>query len=84
MINSIYQLFQNLEKMNIPDRYNISFTFIRCSDPGRTSNVKVCVIDSETGEKYCWLTPTKEIEIAKMDFIKDHIEAMIEQFEEDE
>lgn len=84
MGNSIYQLYLNLEKMKIPDRYFVDFRFYQNSEPGRTSNIKITVTNKETFEHFSWLVTTKELSEAKMDFIQDHIEAMIDAMEDDE
>lgn len=78
MTNSIYQLFMNLKKMDIPDRYWVHLEF-----RGKFDMVVISVYDSDKGKKTAWAFSLKELESMKLDFVKDHIEAMIEHLEND-
>ena len=84
MGNSVYKLYSELEKVGIPDRFEVLFGFHRSSELGRTGWITITVREIETGYKMNWVVSPKELETAKMDFIKDHIEAMIERIWEDE
>lgn len=78
MTNSIYQLFTNLKKMDIPDRYWVHLEF-----RGKFDIVVLSVYDSNEGKKISWAFSLKELEAMKLDFIKDNIEAMIDHLQND-
>lgn len=84
MGNSVYKLYSELEKISIPDDFEVSFGFHKSSNLGRTGWIKITVRELSTGYKMNWVVSPKELENAKMDFVKDHIEAMIESIWEDE
>jgi len=84
MSNSIYKLYENLNFMDISDKYEILFRFNNTKDLGRTGFITITVQSKDTFERVSWVVSPKELEKTKMDVVKDHIEAMIESLEEDE
>lgn len=84
MGNSVYKLYSELKKVGIPDGFEVSFGFHNSSELGKTGWIKITVREIATDEKLSWTVSPKELSESKMDFIKDHIEAMIEQIWEDE
>lgn len=84
MSNSIYRLYENLNFMDISDKYEILFRFHNTKDLGRTGYITITVQSKDTSERVSWVVSPKELEKTKMDVVKDHIEAMIESLEEDE
>lgn len=84
MGNSVYKLYSELEKIAIPDDFEVSFGFHKSSTLGRTGWITITVTELSTGYKMRWVVSPKELSEAKMDFVKDHIEAMIEKIWEDE
>ena len=84
MGNSVYKLYSELEKIHVPDGFEVSFGFRKASELGKTGCIKITVTELATGYKMCWAVSPKELESAKMDFVKDNIEALIEKIWEDE
>ena len=84
MSNSVYKLYTELEKVRIPDGFEVSFGFHKSSELGKSGWIRITVTETATGEKLAWVVSPKELENAKMDFVKDHIEALIDQLWEDE
>jgi len=78
MTNSIYKLFMNLKKMDIPDRYWINFDF-----RGEFDYVVISVYDTKEGKKISWSFSLNELEHMQLDFIKDNIESMIDHLQND-
>lgn len=84
MGNSVYKLYSELEKVGIPDGFEVSFGFHHSHELGKTGWIKITVTELATGVKFNWVVSPKELADAKMDFVRDHIEAMIERIWEDE
>lgn len=75
MATSLYKLYQEFEKMEIPKGYKVLFEF---DDKARII-IRVSHIDSMLA--YAWAITPKELEMYKLDFVKEHIHAMIDEIE---
>ena len=82
MTNCLYKLYEELGKIGVPDRYAVSFEFSRNNAIGRTGFIVIEVRDNETGYKTKWSVAPTELENCKLDYIADHIWAMIENMED--
>lgn len=75
MATSLYKLYQEFEKMDIPKGYKVTFEF---DDKARII-IRVSNIDSLLA--FAWAVTPKELELYKLDFVKEHIHAMVEEIE---
>lgn len=76
MATSLYKLYQEFSKMDIPGGYKVSFEFY---DKDRII-IRVSHRDSML-LTYTWAVTPKELEMYKLDFVKEHIHAMIDEIE---
>ena len=83
MSSCLYKLYSELEDVVIPAGYEVSFSF-RQEGIGRTGCIKIRVTDIRSGKFTGWCVTPKELERARLDFIKDYIQSMIEELEETE
>lgn len=83
MANCLYKLYEELGKIGVPDRYTVSFEFSKKNAIGRTGFIIIEVRDNETGYKTKWAVSPNELEENKLDYIADHIWAMIENMEDE-
>jgi len=79
MSNILYKLFNELDKLGIPDRYMISFTRVRTGRMSSQNYIRISVTDTETCASTKWMLSMQELETTKIDFVKDNIECMIDQ-----
>lgn len=73
MATSLYNLFIELGKMDIPDGYTVSFTF----NNGPREAIRLSVTGPDDIYATSWSVSKKELESNKLDFIKDNIDGMI-------
>lgn len=76
MANSLYKLLVEFDKMDISDGYIVSF------DLGKKDTVILRVHCEDHPYRTSWAVSRKELELCKLDFIKENIEAMIDSLEE--
>lgn len=75
MATSLYKLYQEFSKMDIPGGYKVSFEF----DDRARIIIRVSHYDSML--TYAWAITPKELEAYKLDFVREHIHAMIDEIE---
>ena len=78
MTNILYTLLLEIEKMEIQKNYIVSFIFN--DSPKDTIKLKMQTSDGRFATS--WVISKKEIELIKLDFIRDHILAMIDHLDE--
>lgn len=75
MATSLYKLYQEFAKMEVPSGYKVIFEF----DDKERIILRVAHLDSDL--RYSWAITPKELEAYKLDFVREHIHAMIEEIE---
>lgn len=83
MSSCLYKLYSELDNVFIPENFEVSFTFNK-GRLGKSGYIRIVVLDKDTDAKITWVVAPKELERCKLDFIRDHIEAMIDSLREDE
>lgn len=73
MATSLYNLFIELGKMDIPDGYTVSFIF----NGGPKESIKLAVTGPDDIYTTTWSVSKKELESRKLDFIRDNIDEMV-------
>ena len=82
--NSLYRLYTAVSQIYIPKGFEIRFGFTYPDEQGKTGCIKITVTELDTGSRMSWVVSPTEIENCKMDFIRDHVEGLIEKLWEDE
>lgn len=72
---SLYKLYLEIGKMEIPYGYEIGFAF-------NEGYVRISLTNLQKDLRTAWVVSPKELELTKLDFIKDHLQAMLEDLEE--
>lgn len=77
MSTSLYKLYLEIGKMEIPYGYEIGFAF-------NEGYVRISLKNLKKDLKTAWVVSPKELEMTKLDFIRDHLQEMLKYLEEHE
>ena len=79
MSNILYKLFNELDKLGIPDHYLISFTRVKQGHLSSQNYIRISMVDTQRCASTKWLVSMQELESKKIDFVKEILENMIDQ-----
>lgn len=82
MTSCLFKLYLEMENIAVPDGYVVSFAIENKRHPGKSGRVTVKVVDEESGYRCSWAISEYELANHKLDFVKENIEAMIEDIQE--